>query len=250
MDASLHGARPKKSKSELGNVVRTVSDKAAFMAKTAVYKAASAAHIYGSLAADTVKENMEKVQIGEFVEKIKDDINDVVGTHTAALAAAFLDGSNAEEDEEEVELQASDYDLLLAASGAQEKKIDAGSLYTQCYLIPAGHTMVWKCLVDKGDIGFGIRLLVDSSSKDKLRPSSELDLEPMDLYRPERPIIGTLKPVAYPRRVNMTFDNTHSGLASKDVAYWVAIGANVSHSDELVGGARTLERTAADNGPR
>ena len=136
-------------------------------------------------------------------------------------------------------MAASDYDLLLAASGVVEKVIVPRSSHVQSYNIPQGQKMVWKARVKKGDIGFGIKLLVESTNV--MSSGTEKDIQAIEKYGPERQIIGELKAVNYDRRINMIFDNSNGHINRKNVAYWVAIGENVSHSDETVGAARTLE---------
>ena len=145
-------------------------------------------------------------------------------------------------EDEDDELNSADYDLLLSAAGATEKSIDILRAHQQVLNIPAGSAVAWKARVKKHEIGFAVR--------EQLKGNDYVDIEPLTKYRSDTQIQGQLPASNQPRNIILVFDNTHSGnLKRKQVAYWIAIGANVSLDDDTLGAARTKEVTAADEGP-
>jgi hypothetical protein len=144
------------------------------------------------------------------------------------------------EDDDEA-LESSDYDLLLSAPGATEKIIALHGTHAQTFLVPAGSTFVWKARVKRGDIGFAVREMRENANP--------VDIESVMKYRSESLIQGQLPPSNTARNIKVIFDNTHSHIQSKRIAYWVACGENVSLADDTIGAARSKEVMAAEEGP-
>lgn len=142
-------------------------------------------------------------------------------------------------------LASSDYELLLSAAGALERNIGISTFFSQSFTVPAGSAFVWKARVKRHDIGFIVRELRDSAS-----PSEAIDIESLTRYRSDAPIQGHLPAVTYSRTITLVFDNVHSHLQTKKVVYWVACGENVTLADDAVGAARSLEVSAAEEGPQ
>jgi hypothetical protein len=137
-----------------------------------------------------------------------------------------------------------DYDLLLSAAGAIEKSVAVLATHSQPFQLPAGSALIWKARVKKFDIGFSVKETVEESGQ------PPVVLEAPQKYSMEMPIQGRIAPEPYNRTVTLHFDNSFSALQSKTVVFWVAIGENVSLSDDMVGVARSKEVSAADDGPQ
>lgn len=137
-----------------------------------------------------------------------------------------------------------DYDLLLSAAGAIEKTVAVLATHSQPFQLPAGSALIWKARVKKFDIGFSVKETVEESGQ------PPVVLETPQKYSMEMPIQGRIAPEPYNRTITLHFDNSFSALQSKTVVYWVAIGENVSLSDDMVGVARSKEVSAADDGPQ
>lgn len=137
-----------------------------------------------------------------------------------------------------------DYDLLLSAAGAIEKTVPVLASHSQAFSVPAGSALIWKARVKKLDIGFSVKETVEESGQ------PAVVLEAPQKYTLDMPIQGKIAAVDYPRTITLHFDNAFSALQSKTVVYWVAIGEQVSLSDDLVGVARSKEVAAADDGPQ
>lgn len=162
-------------------------------------------------------------------------------TNKAVLKARRLANKTLDLEEEiDNNYDTSDFDLLLSADGASTAIIAIYSSFQQAYTIPAGAIFVYKARVKKWDIGFGIK---------EKRGNTEVDIEPIIRYESNSLIKGMIAPMDHPRNVILFFDNSYSQINRKRVAYWVAIGPNVSLSDDSVGAARDLEVTAAEEGP-
>jgi hypothetical protein len=144
------------------------------------------------------------------------------------------------EDEESMNYE---FDLLLSNAGAVEKNIAAYGNYSPMFSVPAGATFVYRAKVKKMDIALAVREVRDGND------SATTVLEPSQRYNSEAQIQGRIAPANYPRTINLFFDNSHSPLQGKTIVYWVAIGENVSLSDENSSGARTKEMIAAEEGP-
>eukprot|EP01039_Chlorochromonas_danica_P002937 gene2937-3204_t len=180
-------------------------------------------------------ENMAR----KIAAKGKSDANKAVNKARRLANRAF-------EFEDEDEAQASyDYDLLLSAAGAIEKKVSGYGQHTVTFALPVGQCMVWKARVKKIDIGFSIREM----REDENGNTTPLVIEPMQRYSADALIKGELTAADRPRTINLVFDNSHSPLQSKTIAYWVLIGENVSLANDQVGAARTREMIAAEEGP-
>jgi hypothetical protein len=179
----------------------------------------------------------------------------------AANKARRLANKALEFEDEDDELNSSDYDLLLAAAGATEKTIQIYQSHTQTFNVPAGSALVWKARVRRHEIGFAVREQRDKHDKhdkhDKKEKDTESghngDIQPMTLYRSDTQIQGKLPPSKHARSIVLVFANKPSAespnLNPKQIAYWVAIGANVSLDDDALGAARTKEVQAAEEGP-
>jgi hypothetical protein len=101
--------------------------------------------------------------------------------------------------------------------------------------------LVYKARVKKWDIGFGIF---------EKNGNQDSEIEPVVRYESATLIKGIIP--ADPtrdRNIILFFDNSYSQINRKKIAYWVAIGPNVSLSDDTVGAAREMEITAAEEGP-
>lgn len=173
----------------------------------------------------------------------------------AANKARRLANKALEFEDEDDELNSSDYDLLLAAAGATEKTIQIYQSHTQTFNVPAGSALVWKARVRRHEIGFAVREQRDKhEKKDKDSEGGHSgDIQPMTLYRSDTQIQGKLPPSKHARSIVLVFTNKPSAespnLNPKQVAYWVAVGANVSLDDDALGAARTKEVQAAEEGP-
>ena len=83
-----------------------------------------------------------------------------------------------EEDDDSV---SSDYELVMAASGAIEKSIGVSSTYNATFVVPAKSSFVWKARVKRNDIGFAVR---------EVRERDSIDIESLEKYRFDNPIQG------------------------------------------------------------
>jgi hypothetical protein len=176
--------------------------------------------------------------------KLKADAGKRFGDlNKAANKARRMATSAFEFDDEDDELNSSDYYLLLSAAGATEKIIQIYSHHRQVVHVPSGSAICWKARVKKNEIGFAVR----EQLKEGDTPT---DIEPMSKYRSETLIQGQLSPVKYSRNIILVFENKPtSDLLMKTVAYWVSVGPNVSLEDDALGAARTKEVMAAEEGP-
>lgn len=141
---------------------------------------------------------------------------------------------------------------MLSAAGATEADIGLQRIHTQTFSVPPGHTVVYKCRIKKGDIGFAIReIRIDKPS---------VDIKPLIRIRSDAQVQGEIKATTRARNIALVFDN--KGLApakaakdiglllkSKTVCFWVSTGEHVSLKDESVGLARDKEIEAANLGP-
>jgi len=143
-------------------------------------------------------------------------------------------------EEEEDSGDTADFDLLLSAAGAVKRSIPIHGHFSQIFAVPAGQKLVWKARVKRQDIGFMVKEIKDNEGM--------VDIEPLQKYSHRSQIQGQIEVSTVSRNITLTFDNSHS-LQSKNVCYWVAIGENVSLSDDALGENRTRETAAADNGP-
>ena len=172
----------------------------------------------------------------------------------AANKARRLANKALEFEDEDDELNSADYDLLLAAAGATEKTIQIYQHHSQTYNVPAGSALVWKVRVRRHEIGFAVREHKDKKDRKDKDGEGSGDIEPMTAYRSDTLIQGKLAPSKHARSIVLVFENKPSSsspnLNPKQVAYWVAIGANVSLDDDALGAARTKEVTAAEEGPQ
>lgn len=140
-------------------------------------------------------------------------------------------------------LQCYDYDLLLSAPGAVEKRIPPLGNHTPTFTLPANNALVYKIRVKKWDIGFSIREIPNGDGQ-------PITMEPLVRYGADSVISGIITAVTNESRIiNFLFDNSHSPLQGKNIVYWVAIGENVSLQDDQNGGVRSKEMTAAEEGP-
>ena len=151
-------------------------------------------------------------------------------------------------------LDSSDYDLLLSASGASEIQVGLQRVHTQTFSVPPGHTVVYKCRIKKGDIGFAIREIRGGD-----RPPS--DIKPMTRIRSDAQVQGEIKATNRARTIALVFDNKKLDapvvgvkdlgllLKAKTVVFWVSSGEHVSLRDETQGLARDKEVEAANLGP-
>eukprot|EP01038_Epipyxis_sp_PR26KG_P008245 gene8245-11159_t len=149
------------------------------------------------------------------------------------------------DDEDEHEVDTSDYDLLLSAAGAIEKSVGFRMTHSQTFIVPSNNAIVWKARVKKHEIEFTIRESRDTES-------APIPIQPLQSYNAESPIQGILEPVPYPRNINFLFDNSNahpSHINAKKVVYWVSIGEKVSLADDVTGAARAREVKAAEDGP-
>jgi len=150
-------------------------------------------------------------------------------------------------------LDSSDYDLLMSASGASEIHVGLQRVHTQTFSVPPGHTVVYKCRIKKGDIGFAIREMRGDRAP--------TDIKAMTRIRSDAQVQGEIKATNRPRSIALVFDNKKfdaplSGvkdlgllLKAKTVCFWVSSGERVSLRDESVGLARDKEVEAANLGP-
>lgn len=143
-------------------------------------------------------------------------------------------------DEEEDSGDTADFDLLLSAAGAVKRAIPIHGHYSQIFAVPAGQKLVWKALVKRQDIGFMVKEIRGNEGV--------VEIEPLQRYKAGSQIQGQIEISSVSRNITLTFDNSHS-LQGKTVCYWVAIGENVSLSDDAIGENRTRETMAAENGP-
>jgi hypothetical protein len=190
---------------------------------------------------------------GQLAVNTKDGAFKVLGdgnkafTKASKLAKKALDF----EDDDDA-LDSSDYDLLLSAAGATEAQVGVARIYTQTFSVPSGHTVVYKCRIKKGDIGFAIReIRVDQVP---------IDLKPLVRIRSDAQVQGEIKATTRPRNIALVFDNKKLApakaakdlglmLKSKTVCFWVSTGENASLRDESVGLSRDIEIEAANLGP-
>ena len=171
----------------------------------------------------------------------------------AANKARRLANKALEFEDEDDELNSSDYDLLLAAAGASEKSIAIYQNHIQTFTVPAGSALVWKARVRRHEIGFAIREKHEKKDKKDKDTEAVTDIESMTSYRSDTQIQGKLPASKHERKIMLIFENKPSAsspnLNPKQVAYWVAIGAKVSLDDDALGAARTKEVQAAEEGP-
>ncbi len=140
-------------------------------------------------------------------------------------------------------MQCYDYDLLLSAPGAVEKRIAPLGNHTPTFTLPANNSLVYKIRVKKWDIGFSIREIPNGDGQ-------PIVMEPLVRYGADSVISGIITAVSSESRIiNFLMDNSHSPLQGKNIVYWVAIGENVSLQDDQNGGVRSKEMTAAEEGP-
>ena len=172
------------------------------------------------------------------------DANKAMNKARRMAKKKIVDVLEIDEDGDDI-LASSDYELLLSAAGAVEKTINISSSWSQSFTVPAGSAFVWKARVKRYDIGFIVREIRNAAN-----PSESLDIETLTRYRSDAPIQGHLPAVGYARNITLVFDNIHSHLQTKKVVYWVACGENVSLADDAVGAARSLEVSAAEEGPQ
>eukprot|EP01035_Chromulina_nebulosa_P021510 gene21510-27854_t len=142
-------------------------------------------------------------------------------------------------EEEEGSFDTADFDLLLSAAGAVEKNVQIHGYHSQTFVVPAGSIMVWKARVKHQDIGFSVKEESDIGITEH---------EPLQRFKSDSQIQGQIESSNVQRNITLTFDNSHS-LQRKTIAYWIAIGENVSLSDDLIGEARSKEVAAAEEGP-
>lgn len=161
----------------------------------------------------------------------------------------IVDVLEIDEDGDDI-LASSDYELLLSAAGAMEKTINISSVWSQSFTVPIGSAFVWKARVKRHDIGLIVRENRLNSATSTNTSSDIIDIETLTRYRSDAPIQGHLPAVTYARNITLVFDNMHSHLQTKKIVYWVACGANVSLADDAVGAARSLEVSAAEEGPQ
>lgn len=166
------------------------------------------------------------------VNKGRNDVNKAANKARRLANRAF-------DFDEDSSINSYDYDLLLSAVGAIEKYIAVLGGHTVSFPLPAGSALVWKARVKKFDIGFSVREQGEFGAV----------LEAHSRYTPDMPIQGQVTPSDRIRTIVLHFDNSNSALQGKTVVYWVAIGENVSLSDDAVGAARSKEMTAAEEGP-
>lgn len=142
-------------------------------------------------------------------------------------------------DEEDL-INSYDYDVLLASAGAVEKVV-----YNNLPVIlnvPAGNSLVYKARVKKYDINFSIKETRENETIVNV-------LETPQKYTPDLQIKGMISSVDYSRTITLFFDNSHSPLQRKNVAYWIVIGENVSLADDQQASGKSKEMTAAEEGP-
>lgn len=143
-------------------------------------------------------------------------------------------------DEEEGSTDTTDFDLLLSTFGAMEKVIPMRDHFSKAYNVPPGCKFAWKARVKRGDISFVVKEQKDNDGM--------VEIEPFQKYKADSQIQGIINESKKPRKLTITFDNTNS-LQSKTIAYWIAIGENVTLQDDAKGAARSKEFAAAEEGP-
>lgn len=134
-----------------------------------------------------------------------------------------------------------EYDILLSAVGATEIQIPARSRHEVNIHVPAGSAVVWKARVRTQDIIFEL-----SETYDEKEPV--VRVEPIKCPC-TKPIKGTLKPQKENRTLVLAFDNSHSQLQKKTVAYWILTGPDASLTEEAGDAAKVKEIAAAEDGP-
>ena len=189
---------------------------------------------------------------GKVALNTKDGAFKVLGDGNRAFSKASKLAKNALDFEEDDTLDSSDYDLLLSAAGASEAHIGLQRVHTQTFFVPPGHTVVYKCRIKKGEVGFAIReIRVD-------RPPT--DIKALTRIRSDAQVQGEIKATTRPRNIALVFDNKKFDapmgakdlgllLKAKTVCFWVSCGEQVSLRDESVGLARGKEIEAANLGP-
>ena len=78
---------------------------------------------------------------------------------------------------------------------------------------------------------------------------SIIEIQEYRKYSSDVTIQGQLSATSSDRIICLIFDNSYSHLAAKRVAYWIACGEKVSLADDAIGAARSIEVSAADEGP-
>lgn len=148
---------------------------------------------------------------------------------------------NAEGDEHI--LHSYDYDLLLSAPGAMEKKIAPLGHYSPSFPLPANNVLVYKIRVKRFDIGFQLR--------DVTNGTNHVDGANITKFASDVLISGRIEAHSEKNRIfNFHFDNSYSPLQSKMIVYWISIGENVNLEDtELQNSTRNKEMQAAEEGP-
>ena len=92
----------------------------------------------------------------------------------------------------------------------------------------------------KWDIGFGVF---------EKKGDQNVEIEPVVRFDAGTLIKGIVPAAPHDRSIVLFFDNSYSQINRKKVAYWTAIGPNVSLSDDVIGAAREMEIMAAEEGP-
>lgn len=182
----------------------------------------------------------------------KDGAFKVLGDGNRVFSKASKLAKSALDFEDDDAVDSADYDLLLSAAGASETHIGLQRVHTQTFSVPPGHTVVYKCRIKKGEIGFAIREI--------RQDRAPTDIKPMARIRSDATVQGEIKATTRQRNIALIFDNKKLDapmgakdlsllLKAKTVCFWVSCGELVSLKDESVGLARDKEVEAANHGP-
>lgn len=144
------------------------------------------------------------------------------------------------DEDDDVPAGTHDFDLLLTADGAASATLAIYGTFQQTYVLKANSALAYKARVKKWDIGFGVL---------EKRGDQSIEIEPVVRYDSGTLIKGIIPAAPQDRSIVLFFDNSYSQIYRKKVAYWTAIGPNVSLSDEAFGVAREMEIIAAEEGP-